>query len=349
VPYTLGKHRNNPLNLHRGKVHFVSPDYFKMAKKNLLFFVLVVLIVSVQAQVKPMADSLVQNTPLQDSLSVVDTANVVAIDTLTPAILKVRDSVTNAKWLASLNEGYGFEVFSLKKWIEQAGNSQEKVIYQHGNLLLKGDVWILQIIGFLLVLFAILKNAFGKQLSSVVQSFYSNRALINLNKEDNLVTSWSFLLLFIQFGFTIGMFFYLTAQYQELPQVQQGGFTFFVTISIIVIFLYLLKIVFLRIIGFVFDVQRALHQYISILYLSYFNTSLLFIPIIIAFALSAKQYGSGYIFLGISVLILIFVFQFIRAAINILSQYRFPKLYLFLYFCTLEICPILILIKAIGL
>lgn len=320
-----------------------------MAKKNLLLLIFAVLMFSVQAQVRPLVDSLKQPILLQDSLNVVDTANVVAIDTLTPEVLKIRDSLTNAKWLDSLNAGYGFEVFSLKKWIELAGNSQEKVSYQHGNLLPKGDVWVLAIIGFLLVLFAILKNTFGKQLSAVVQSFYSNRALINLNKEDNLVTSWSFLLLFIQFGFTIGMFFYLAAQYQGLPQVHQGGFTFFVTISVIVILLYLLKIVCLRFIGFVFDVQRALHQYVSILYLSYFNTSLLFVPIIIAFALSAKEYGSGYIFLGISALILIFVFQFIRAAINILSQYRFPKLYLFLYFCTLEICPILILIKAIGL
>ena len=320
-----------------------------MAKKSLLLLVFTVLMFVVgKAQIKPMADTLHRQVLLQDSL-LTDSANVLAVDTLTPSILKVRDSLTNAKWLDSLNSGYGFEVFSLQKLISLANNSSEKVIYQHGNLLPKGDVWVLAIIGFLLVLFAILKNTFAKQLSSVVQSFYSNRALANLNKEDNLVTSWSFLLLFVQFGFTIGMFFYLAAAYKELPQVTQGGFSFFITISVTVIVLYLLKIVCLRFIGFVFDVQKALHQYVSILYLSYFNTSLLFVPIIIAFALSAKKYGANYIVLGISALILIFVFQFLRAAINILSQYRFPKLYLFLYFCTLEICPILILIKAIGL
>ncbi|RWU05691.1 DUF4271 domain-containing protein [Pedobacter chitinilyticus] len=320
-----------------------------MSKKSFLFFFLIaVTTVFSQAQVPVQKDTAHNVLFLQDSL-LADTAQVKAIDTLTPNILKIRDSLTNALWLDSLNRGYGFEVFSLQKVIAQANNPQEKVSYQHGQLLPKGDVWVLGIIGFLLVLFAILKNAFGKQLSSVVQSFYSNRALANLNKEDNLVTSWSFLLLFIQFGFTIGMFFYLAAQYQNLPAANQGGFSFFVTVSVGVIFLYLLKIICLRFIGFVFDVQRPLHQYISILYLSYFNTSLLFIPIIIAFALSAKKYGASYIVLGISALLLIFVFQFIRAAINILSQYRFPKLYLFLYFCTLEICPILILIKAVGI
>jgi len=320
-----------------------------MLKRSFLFFLLIAVATGFsQAQVAVQTDTLSSAKSFSDSLTM-DTALVKAVDTLTPDILKIRDSLTNAQWLDSLSRGYGFEVFSLQKVITQANNPHEKVTYQHGELLPKGDIWVLGIIGFLLVLFAILKNAFGKQLSSVVQSFYSNRALTNLNKEDNLVTSWSFLLLFIQFGFTIGMFFYLAAQYQNLPEANQGGFSFFVTISVGVIFLYLLKIICLRFIGFVFDVQRPLHQYISILYLSYFNTSLLFIPIIIAFALSAKKYGAGYIVLGISALVLIFVFQFIRAAINILSQYRFPKLYLFLYFCTLEICPILILIKAVGI
>ena len=323
------------------------PQYFNMIKKGILFiFFTVIWLFTVNAQVVSTDSVFVSN--MQDSVEV-DSAAVPAVDTLTPEILKIRDSLTNAKWLDSLNSGYGFEVFSLSHIINQANNRTEKVDYQHGRLLPKGDVWILAIIGFLLVLFAILKNTFGKQLSAVVQSFYSNRALTNLNKEDNLVTSWSFLLLFIQFGFTIGMFFYLTAQYQGLPEVSQGGFSFFVTVSVGVIFLYLLKILCLRAIGFVFDVQRPLHQYISILYLSYFNTSLVFIPIIIAFALSDQKYGSAYMLLGILALLLIFVFQFIRAAINILSQYRFPKLYLILYFCTLEICPILILIKAIGL
>ena len=318
-----------------------------MVKKNLLFLIFAVFVVAFgHAQVRPVPDTLRNAVLWPDSLT--NSVDKLAIDTLTPEILKIRDSLTSAKWLDSLNSGYGFEVFSLKKLLDVAGNSHEKVDYQYGNLLPKGDVWILAIIGFLLVLFAILKNTFAKQLSAVVQSFYSSRALTNLNKEDNLVTSWAFLLLFIQFGFTIGMFFYLLAQYQELPETKEG-FSFFVTISVGVIVLYLLKIVVLRFIGFVFNVQKPLHQYISILYLSYFNTSLLFVPIIIAFALSSKKYGSGYIFLGISALVLIFVFQFIRAAVNILSHYRFPKLYLFLYFCTLEICPILILIKAIGL
>jgi Domain of unknown function (DUF4271) len=328
----------------------VLPHYSSMFKILTPFFVGLLCCVAANAQrTLPQPDTVAMTSAVTDHLSLgPDSAITVSIDTLTPKILRIRDSLTNAQWLDSLNAGYGFEVFNLNRLISQSANYRAEVDYQHGDLLPKGEIWILGIIAFLLVLFAVLKNTFTKQLSAVVQSFYSNRALTNLNKEDNLITSWSFLLLFIQFGFTIGMFFYLVAQYRQLQQVQEG-FSFFVAISIAIILLYLLKIVCLRILGFVFNVQKPLHQYVSILYLSYFNASLLFIPIIIAFALSPAKYGSLYVLLGILTLLVIFVFQFIRAAVNILSQYRFPKLYLFLYFCTLEICPILILIKAIGL
>lgn len=227
--------------------------------------------------------------------------------------------------------------------------TSEKVSrYQTGTPVPKGNLWVIGIIALLLVLFASLKISFSKQLQTIVQSFFSNRILNNLNKEDNLFTSWPFLLLFVQFGFTIGMFFYLVTQYYHMS-FADTGFQFYVSISILIVVLYILKIVLLRLLGYLFNIQKPVNEYVSILYLSYFNIALMFIPLVIAFALSPLKYGPYYIAISFILLAIVFVFQFIRAGVNILSHYRFSKVYLFLYFCALEICPILILIKAIGL
>jgi hypothetical protein len=56
-----------------------------------------------------------------------------------------------------------------------------------------------------------------------------------------------------------------------------------------------------------------------------------------------------YIALAYLLLGVIFAFQLLRAGITILSNNKFSKMHLILYFCALEICPILILIKTIGL
>lgn len=226
--------------------------------------------------------------------------------------------------------------------------SVPKSKYRFGKPLPKGQLWVLGVVASLLLLFAILRVSFTKQLQTIVQSFFSNRVLNNLNKEDNLFTSWPFLLLFVQFGFTVGMFFYLVSQFYHLA-FSGSGFQFYLSISVLIVVLYILKIVILRVLGHLFNVQKPVNEYVTILYLSYFNLSLLFIPLVIAFALSPLKYAP--IFIAISLILLgtIFAFQFIRAGVNILSNNRFSKVYLFLYFCALEICPILILIKAIGL
>ena len=319
-----------------------------MYKKVLLLiiFFLAGLISNLNAKQIPLSvvDSL-QETKYADSLNSI---LVVAIDSITPQKLRPIDSLTKVLIADSLRMGFGFQKGNFKTLIENfLLNTLNTDPHQKGDLLPKGDVWVLAFIGFLVLLFSILKNAFSKQLLAIVQSFFSNRALGNLNKEDTLFNSWPFLILFIQFGFTIGMFFYLVAQYQKLDMVK-NGFQFFLTISVLIIFLYVLKILLLRLVGFVFNIQKPIKEYVSILYLSYFNTSLLFIPLVVAFALSPLKYGSAYVSIAIVLIAIIFVFQFIRAGINILSNYRFSKVYLILYFCTLEICPILILIKAIG-
>jgi len=220
--------------------------------------------------------------------------------------------------------------------------------YRLGSPVPKGQIWVPAMVILLLVIFGIVKISFSKQLQTIVQSFFSNRVLNNLNKEDNLFTSWPFLLLFLQFGFTAGMFFYLVSQFYHVS-FPGTGFQFYISISVLIIVLYIFKIVILRLLGHLFNVQKPVNEYVTILYLSYFNLSLVFIPLVIAFALSPLRYGTYYIAVSFVLLSIIFAFQLIRAGVNILSHHRFSKVYLFLYFCALEICPILILIKAIGL
>lgn len=251
--------------------------------------------------------------------------------------------------LDSITKEYVYPKLDLVAWQQKFKQFKKRANpYQLGTRVPKGNVGLLGFIFLMLVVFAVLKNAFSTQLSAIVQSFFSKRVLSNISKEDNLFSSWPFLLLFVQFGFVLGMFFFLVAQWRDMYQAKDG-FKFFFSISAIIIGLYALKLLVLRFLGFLFNVQKPVGEYISILYLSYFNASLLFIPLVVAFALSPLKYGEYYIVLALLLLGVIFAFQLIRAGITILSNNKFSKMHLILYFCALEICPILILIKTIGL
>lgn len=315
-----------------------------MYKKVFLLVLISLNLLQVYAQNPIVATDTLQSS-FTDSLSATPLK---VIDTITPKFLMPLDSASKSLIADSLRKGFGYQEIDFDKLINEfLEQSASTSIFQKGNKMPKGEIWVLGILVVLLIFFAILKSIFSKQLAAIVQSFFSNRALVNLNKEDNLFTSWPFISLFIQFGFTIGLFCYLVAIYKGVNSAN-NGLQFFLTVSILIIVLYVFKLILLRLLGFVFHIQKPVNEYISTLCLSYFNAGLLFIPLVVAFALSPVKYGSIYLAIAVVLLIVIFVFQFIRASINILSHYKFPKVYLFLYFCTLEICPILILIKAIG-
>ncbi|RZK43523.1 MAG: DUF4271 domain-containing protein [Pedobacter sp.] len=289
---------------------------------------------------------------INPSVMMVDSTDTVAVygfrrDTVAPVLFRALDSLQKVEYADSVKKTFGYPFFDLSDVVKHYRRSDQMPEFQQGKPIYREEIWIIACIAFLLILFAILKNAFDKQLAVIVQSFFSNRILGNINKEDNLFSSWPFILLFLHFGFTIGLFLYLVVSRQGI-EFSENGFNLFVTISVGFIILYLLKIFVLRLLGFFFDIEKPVNEYVSILVLTYFNVALLFIPFLIAVALSPPQYGEFYMVVGILLFAIVFAFQLIRAGVTVLSQNRFSKVYLFLYFCTLEICPILILIKAIG-
>lgn len=218
--------------------------------------------------------------------------------------------------------------------------------YDEGRPRPQGEVWVIVVVLFLVLFFATIRFFFSKELSSIVRSFFSNQMLGQINKEDNLFNSWPFVFLYILFALVIGMFLYLTGRYLHLSYPFEGV-ELFLLLSFLIIGLFTIKIVVLRLLGFLFDIRRLVREYVSILYLSYFNSALLFLPLVIAFSLTPNKYAGIYGYLGMIVLATIFAVQFLRAGINILSYYRFPKVYLIIYLCALEFCPLAILFKAL--
>ena len=207
--------------------------------------------------------------------------------------------------------------------------------------------WVIWTIFGLLIYTGILNRFIGKDMYSVIVAFYDKRTFGKISKEDNALTSWAFICLFSLFGLTVGMYLYQILQYYNLTYTV-SGFQLFITLSVIVIALFLAKILLLRAIAFVFDINRLVGEYVSVLYLTYFNIAFIFLPVIICFSLLSASLLPWLLRFSLLLMGLIFLIQYLRSTLNIISNFRFPKFYLFIYLCALEICPILILIKALG-
>jgi len=266
-------------------------------------------------------------------------------DSLSIVWIKTPDPGRNNPFLDSLINLYKVENLDFSAWAAKFPKKDSHNKY--GIVRPRGETWIIGVILFLVLFFSLIRYFFPAELNSIIMAFYSNQILTRINKEDSLFNSWPFVFFYLLFGLIIGLYLYLSGKYMQLTY-PFDGFELFLFLTALVIGLFTFKIIVLRVLGFLFDVQRLVREYVSVLYLSYFNAAILFLPVVIAFSLTSSSYAGIYTYIGIVMVLGIFVVQFLRAGTNILSNYKFPKVYLIIYLCALEICPLIILFKVLG-
>jgi hypothetical protein len=318
-----------------------------MTHPRFVFFILLLLPLGlwaqtdsvVQARVPKLADSVLrtQNVAKSDSLKRVS-------DSLAVMYIKYPDPNRKNRFIDSLMQLYQVKNLDFIGWAKQFGRPINHE--GEGKLRKHGQPWVLVVILSLVLGFAVLRIAFRNDISMLMNAFFDHRFLAQQTSAGGFFTSWPFMLLFVLFGFTIGMYLYLIGSYLQLSYAF-GGVEWYAILSLLIMGLLILKVYVLRFLGYVLLVQKAVRVYTSILFLSYFHAALLFLPLIVAFSLSSSAHAVLFIYAGMAIALFITVFQAIRGAIHVLSHYQFSKLYLFIYFCALEICPLLVLIKVL--
>ena len=217
-----------------------------------------------------------------------------------------------------------------------------------GQIRKAREQWVIAAIIGLLIYTALLNLFLSRDIKNVIQSFYNKHALSQLDKEGGPINSWAFIGLFILFSLTFGLVLYQLTVYNGV-YYDIGGFQLFISLSGVISLLFALKFIILKFIGYVFDMNRLVSQYIAILNLTYFNIAFVLLAVAICFSLLATAFIRPLLFFTLVIIAIIFAWQYLRNSVNIISNFRLHKFYLFIYLCALEICPILILIKALNI
>jgi hypothetical protein len=242
---------------------------------------------------------------------------------------------------------------SIIKKVLYKGNSFLDIPYKpkrntgYGHIRASRDPWVIIIIAGLLLYTALLNITMGADVKSIFKSFYSKRT-IQADKEERGINAWTFIGLFLLFTLTFGLFLYQLAAYNGV-YYSISGIQLFFALSIIILSLFSFKFILLKIIGFLFDIDRIVSEYVTTLYLTYFNIAFVFLPVILCFSLLAAAFIPYLLVTALVLIVIIFVWIYLRSSVGIISNFRFHKFYLFIYLCALEICPILILIKVLNL
>ena len=247
--------------------------------------------------------------------------------------------------LDSLRQLITVERGDFLRWLAYANSEQEATAA--GSPKAHRQPWILGVFGLMLLFFGITRAAFPAESTQIVQAFYNDRVLAQVNKEDNLFSSWPFVFLYVLFGFSCGLFLYLVSAH-FVGVYRPLGFQGFLWISFFVLALFSIKIFVTRMLGIIFEAKRLAREYISVLYLCYFNASLVFIPAILMLSLATHDHSQYIVWAVLCIVLGLFAFRLSKSGSALLEKYRFPKFYLIAYLCTLEIVPMLILVKVLA-
>lgn len=234
------------------------------------------------------------------------------------------------------------DLFAWRNQFKKKENSLAKAVLKTHR-----EVWVLLVLGIIILFFSILKINYSSQIKAMMHAVYSDTALTQLNKAEKIFNQWPFILLYVLFGFVFGMFVFLGGN--SLFSIFDQTISFYIMVSLGIILYFSLKVIIIKLLGFVFEVQALTKEYNSILFLSYFNSAIFLLPIIIAFAF-LPQIQVDHLFVWFSFALLVFfALQFLRVSYYTLITHKFSKFYLILYFCALEIGPLILIMKALGL
>ncbi|MBL1410700.1 DUF4271 domain-containing protein [Sphingobacterium faecale] len=310
----------------------------------LMLLVAVLVFANLNAQVAPSAvqlDSLQRGT--QDSLRAVQMKR----DSLARMYIFV-DSNRPNHYMDSLRQELIVSDNDFISWMAFTKSlaAHEQVPTMQAMQKVDRPLWIIGVLILLFLGIGLVRLFFYSNFQNIIYGFFNDRVLAQISKEDSVVTSWPYIFLYIIFSFSLGLFILIyRSGYSPMSEVTVVNF---LQISILVAVLFVAKIVMVRLIAVIFEVERLVREYVAVLYLVYFNSMLILMPLLLFVTFFPVAYFKIILIFFLVVVSILFLYRFLRTAYNLVGNLRFSIFYLILYLCGLEIAPILILVKTLN-
>lgn len=206
--------------------------------------------------------------------------------------------------------------------------------------------WILGLFLLCFVLLAWVQVYYRRRFRQILMAPYSKRFLNQLVRDGDLFSERISLAMGFIYLITTSLFLY---QLNELILVRDAtglfqGFSLFTLITIFLLGFWLLKIGLIRFLSLIFRTSQTSREYILNILIFNILTGIFLLPLLVF-----TVYLKCVIFLWICVIlfVLFFIFRLIRGFLIGISMTKFSSVFLFVYLCSLEILPLVVLIKVV--
>jgi len=203
--------------------------------------------------------------------------------------------------------------------------------------------WVMVLILLSVIIIGYLFSAFNTRFISAVKAFFSLRFANQLAREEYSLTNPVSVFLSVNFLLATSLFILqLITSGKIISAGIEFNFFSFLVVILAVLAVYSVKIISLKILAFIFDKSLVAGEYTFTIFLVNQIIGIGFIPVIIFIAYGEQALASAFIYMGIALILIAFFLRVGKGAIAALTSGEVTLFYLFLYFCTLEILPLLL-------
>ena len=209
--------------------------------------------------------------------------------------------------------------------------------------------WFTFVLLAVVIFFVWVRLFYYKVVRQLMAAFFSNNISNQLVRDENILVQRASILLSFVFYFTGSLFLYQVSEHYQWDYPFLGeGLLRLVVILLIVAFAYSLKMVMVKALGELFGMERPVATYLFNISLMNNMLGLVLFPLVVLAAYVVSADAGWVIPLGIALVIIMFIYRLVRAFMIWASLKGVPFFYLILYFCTLEIAPVMIIFKLAG-
>lgn len=206
--------------------------------------------------------------------------------------------------------------------------------------------WFTIVLLGMLVLLTWFKVFYIRIFSQLWDAFFSLTTTNQIVRDESVLLQRASLILSIIAYFVSGLFLYQVSvvmgwNHYLLP----GGFNRFILFALIIALAYSIKMILLRFLSVVFKIEKPVATYIFNIFLVNMVIGLFLFPAIILIAYLPAEYRYYIVTGTLVILASLLLYRLFRAVGIGLSIQRFSLFYLFLYICSFEIAPLLIIYK----
>jgi hypothetical protein len=226
---------------------------------------------------------------------------------------------------------------------------------QHSNVDLSGTTqrtsygpdWIAGIILLSLLLLSWIRAFFGKYFSQAIQGIANFQFSQKLFNDRNLLLQRVYALLNLNFLLVGALFAFLAFDHFNLHLFHHGPFINYLLLALGIFCIISFKSFSIFVINWLFPKQSLLQEYLYQVQLFYKSLGLLLLPLVLIIAYFSMPIGRNLIWPGIVLIIILFMHRIFRGY-KIIIHKDIKLFYLILYFCALEILPVLVLCKFVA-